>query len=248
MASLEDFDRQVKALVAKSKLSSSAVQSLVHLAMTNIASDAHLVSTLFRQHKKAASSSKLTSLYLIDAIAREARSRLKKQVAKGKEPAVVPLDAAASTTPLYSPPPDGAGEGAGTYASFLKKLEAVLGKVVLDCWENGPPEHKEKVRKVLDIWTKAATFSSSVLVRISQKLLASTSSSSTTASPSTRGGGMSPVAPAMSPSGPSISPVPREMCTSHDLGDEGACWSAASKRDRRPTTLALHDLDETTVG
>jgi hypothetical protein len=32
--------------------------------------------------------------------------------------------------------------GDGTFATFLKKLEAVLGKIVLDNWENGLPEHK----------------------------------------------------------------------------------------------------------
>ncbi|BGP24198.1 hypothetical protein JCM10295v2_003106 [Rhodotorula toruloides] len=182
MTSLEDFDRQVKALVTKGKLSSSAVDAVTKSAMANVGADSLLVSTLYRHHKKATPSHKLTSLYLIDAVAREARSRQRKadKEGKGKEKAAPALPAG-STTPSGSPPPDdGAGAGAsgdGTFATFLKKLEAVLGKIVLDNWENGLPEHKEKVRKVLDIWTKASTFSSSTIAKISSKLLATASSS-----------------------------------------------------------------------
>lgn len=93
----------------------------------------------------------------------------------------------------------------------------MLGKIVLDNWENGLPEHKvrpitrsprshsahvafarpqEKVRKVLDIWTKASTFSSSTIAKISSKLLATASTSAA-----------APAAPrAASPGRPSLSP------------------------------------------
>lgn len=79
--------------------------------------DAHLVATLFRQHKKASSTSKIYSLYLIDAIAREARSLAKK---------------AAKDLSL---------QDAG-YSTFIAKLEAILSKLVVDCWENGKLEHR----------------------------------------------------------------------------------------------------------
>lgn len=86
------------------------------------------MSTLFRSNKKATPSNKIASLYLVDAISREARSCAKK--AKGKEVAV----------PAASP-----REGVltlGTYSSFLSKVEALLGRIVMDCWENGAPEHR----------------------------------------------------------------------------------------------------------
>ncbi|BGP31609.1 hypothetical protein JCM10296v2_003381 [Rhodotorula toruloides] len=201
MTSLEDFDRQVKALVTKGKLSSSAVDGVTKAAMANVGADSHLVSTLYRHHKKATPSHKLTSLYLIDAVAREARSRQKKADKEGKGKDRAAPAPAGSTTPSGSPPPDdGAGAGAsgdGTFATFLKKLEAVLGKIVLDNWENGLPEHKEKVRKVLDIWTKASTFSSSTIAKISSKLLATASTSAAPAPPR-----------AASPGRPSLSPGP----------------------------------------
>ncbi|BGP55166.1 hypothetical protein JCM8202v2_002763 [Rhodotorula sphaerocarpa] len=194
MASTDDFDREVKALVTRGKLSSSAVQTVTDLAMTNIRADAQLVSTLYRHHRKAAAPNKLVSLYLIDAVAREAKTRQKKaereSQGKGKAPAP------GSTTPTDSPPdvgPEAAGGGAGDFAGFLQKLEAVLSKIVLDNWENGLPDHREKVRKVLDIWTRASTFSATALARIETKLLATSSSA--------------PVAQ-MSPGRPSLSPGP----------------------------------------
>ncbi|BGP47654.1 hypothetical protein JCM10450v2_003519 [Rhodotorula kratochvilovae] len=214
MSSLEDFDRQVKALTSKGKLSSSLLQGVVDAAMRNITSDSHLVSTLYRYHKKAAAANKLTSLYLVDGIAREARTRQKKldRDAKGKARESPATPAVGSTTPTGSPPPvdspapttAAAPATGGTYATFLKTLEGMLPKFVLDNWENGLPEHREKVRKVLDIWTKAATFSASSLARVSQKLLA-TSTASTAAQPA------SPVRPSLSPA--PISP-PRDATPS----------------------------------
>ncbi|PRQ72446.1 hypothetical protein AAT19DRAFT_16370 [Rhodotorula toruloides] len=198
-----DFDRQVKALVTKGKLSSSAVDGVTKAAMANVGADSHLVSTLYRHHKKATPSHKLTSLYLIDAVAREARSRQKKADKEGKGKEKAAPAPAGSTTPSGSPPPDdGAGAGAsgdGTFATFLKKLEAVLGKIVLDNWENGLPEHKEKVRKVLDIWTKASTFSSSSIAKISSKLLATASTAASSAPPPRAA---SPGRPSLSPANP----------------------------------------------
>ncbi|KAI5478881.1 RNA binding protein Nrd1 [Pseudohyphozyma bogoriensis] len=125
--SLEEFDRQIKALVSKGKLSPSLVEAVVDLAMSNISSDTHLFSTLWRAHKSASPSSKLTSLYILDAIVREARSRAKKAAAKGKE--VESADSAAHAAK-------------GTFATFLAKIEGVLGKMVMDCWENGVKEHR----------------------------------------------------------------------------------------------------------
>lgn len=177
-----------------------------------------MITLLYRHHKKATPSHKLTSLYIIDAIARGARSQYKKE-GKSKAP-----ESTASTTPKDETP---AGGGSGTCGTFLKKLEGLLGKIVLDVWENAPVEHRvrfptssfsspsrsnslgplfdlsqEKVRKVLDIWTKAGTFNSTALARLGTKLLAST-----TSAPSSSGQGKgSPLAPAMSPTGPSLSP------------------------------------------
>ncbi|GAA6017093.1 hypothetical protein JCM11491_003254 [Sporobolomyces phaffii] len=187
MASLEALDSEIKSVIGRNKLSSSAVESIVALALDNVASDTALITLLYRHHKKSSPAHKLTSLYLIDAIARAAKSKSKRD---GK---------AASTTPRDNP------ATSGTCASFLKKLEGLLSKLVLDVWENAPSEHREKVRKVLDIWTKAGTFSSSTLARLGNKLLATAPAAA--AAPFET----SPIAPPMSPTGPSASPGPRSV-------------------------------------
>ena len=124
-------------------------------------SDSQLVSTLYRYHKKASPPNKLTSLYLVDGIAREARSRQKKLdregKGKGREGAAQSpaTPAVGSTTPTNSPPPAAspaptAAAGTGSYASFLKILEGgMLAKFVVDNWENGLPEHRVRPRSLL---------------------------------------------------------------------------------------------------
>jgi hypothetical protein len=101
---------------------------------------------LYRHHRKASPANKLVSLYLIDAIAREAKSRQKKADKEGKGAGT----AAGSTTPAESPPSAAAGPSAGDgdFASFLRKLEAVLSKIVLDNWENGLPEHRVRYSRM----------------------------------------------------------------------------------------------------
>lgn len=111
-------------------------------------SDAHIVATLFKVHKQARSSHKISSLYLIDAIAREARQQVKK-AARGKQ----------STSNSNTPLQDGTGSAAnddsdevssdkrrassrGTHASFLSKIESFLDRLVLEVLSKGPPEHK----------------------------------------------------------------------------------------------------------
>lgn len=129
-------------MLAKGKLSPRLVQSVVDLAMANMTvrvpsldaadagqTDTQLATLLFKVTKKATAPNKLSALYLLDAVAREARSLAKKQ-GKGK-----------STAKPAEPPVQGV-ETPGTPATFLLKLENLLSKLVLDVWENGPLEHR----------------------------------------------------------------------------------------------------------
>jgi hypothetical protein len=104
-------------------------------------SDAHIVATLFKAHKQAKSTHKISSLYVIDAIAREARQQVKK-ASKGKQ----------STSNGSTPMQDGSidddddvvlgRKSKGTYASFLSKIESFLDRLVSEVLTKGPPEHK----------------------------------------------------------------------------------------------------------
>jgi hypothetical protein len=75
-----------------------------------------MVSSLFRLHKKAKPSHKLWALYVIDAIAREAKNVVKKGKARDN--------------------------GKGSAITFLQKLEVCLERIVDESAERGPPEHK----------------------------------------------------------------------------------------------------------
>lgn len=82
-----------------------------------VQNDSHLVSTLFRIHKKAKPANKIWSFYVIDAISREMKSHAKKS--KGKE-----------------------ASGKGSSASFLQKMEICLDRIVTENLEKGLPEHR----------------------------------------------------------------------------------------------------------
>jgi len=103
-------------LVDTGKISAQKIKEVSDLALANVSDDAHLVSTLFRIHKRAKPANKLWSLYVIDAISRDFRSAVKK--GKGKE------------------------AGKGSPASFLQKMEVCLERIVDESWQNGLPEHK----------------------------------------------------------------------------------------------------------
>ena len=149
----QDFDLAVRTVVAKGKLSPTLVENVVKLAMLNITvrplaqtlrqalttscalqADAHLVSTLFRANKKATAQNKISALYLLDAVCRDARARLKKQ-GKQKE----------KKSDQEQDPVEGV-DSQGTYSSFLTKVEQILPKFMLDCWENGPIEHRVSLK------------------------------------------------------------------------------------------------------
>ena len=72
------------------------------------------------------------SLYLIDAIAREARARAKKAL----------KEKGAQAAQADDEEPEEGKDATGTPATFLAKVEGVLAKIVLDCWENGLREHR----------------------------------------------------------------------------------------------------------
>ncbi|SDA02760.1 BZ3500_MvSof-1268-A1-R1_Chr11-1g03142 [Microbotryum saponariae] len=157
-STIEEFDRSVRQALTKS-LSHSRVEAVVESAMLNVHPDTPLVASILRHHRKATAPQKLPSLYLVDAIAREARKRVKRAL---QEQSVASFEPSTSTTSSATP----------DYAAFMTELEAMLAKIVLDSWENGEHQHREKVRKILEIWQKGGVFSSSSLSRINAKMAA----------------------------------------------------------------------------
>ena len=142
----QDFDAQVMALVDAGRLSSSKMKSITQLASQNLQvrllgtscgpkshglpcaqNDAHLVSTLFRIHKRAKPANKIWSFYVVDAISRDCRSSLKAAAVKGKA----------------------ASSSKGSAASFLQKMESCLERIFDEIWERGLPEHRVRIRQIM---------------------------------------------------------------------------------------------------
>lgn len=155
--------------------------------------DTQMISLLYRTHKALPPSSKVSSLYVFDSIARAAHRT------KTKKGLVADLN-----NPI------------GNAASFLVRLEGMLDGLVDDMLVHGPPEGKasvrssgrvlpvlslychpsnaptdntipsqtclvsyvatcllssqEKTRKVVDIWTREGTFPPGALTRLADKV------------------------------------------------------------------------------
>lgn len=81
--------------------------------------DAHLVSQLFRVHKKATPAQKISSLFAIDALSRQCRSDVKKRESNGEAP-----------------------QSKHSAQSFLSKVEVCVERIIDESLANGLPEHK----------------------------------------------------------------------------------------------------------
>ncbi|KAH9000328.1 hypothetical protein EDB92DRAFT_1830611 [Lactarius akahatsu] len=145
MSSLEEFENALKDVVSSKRVSVSKMNRLSDVAKRCFENDAQMVSTLYRTHKALQPQYKVPSLYAFDALARAARSHATKHGFVGD-----------------SQP--------GSSATFLLKLEAILEGLFRDMMGSGVSEGKEKAKKILDIWTKSATFPPAVLTRLENVL------------------------------------------------------------------------------
>ncbi|OCF39556.1 hypothetical protein I317_06666 [Kwoniella heveanensis CBS 569] len=150
----QEFDALLSATITAPRLSGSKVQKLAALATQLVAEDHHIVTTFFKLNASlpSATQARISSLYVFDAIAREARSDVNK--GKGKE--------------------INQQRGKGTQAGLLLKLEGVVDSWIDGMLEDGKGslwvEGKEKTRKIIDIWTKNGTFPQYCLDRLSLKV------------------------------------------------------------------------------
>ncbi|KDN47773.1 hypothetical protein RSAG8_03193, partial [Rhizoctonia solani AG-8 WAC10335] len=144
---LAEFETQLKVVVTSKRLSSSKMVALTELAVENMHLDTQMISLLYRTHKGLPTPNKISSLYVFDSIARAAYRT------KSKKGLVADLN-----------------NSAGNAASFLIRLEGMLDGLVDDMLAHGPPEAKEKTRKVLDIWTREGTFPAGALKRLSERV------------------------------------------------------------------------------
>ncbi|KAF7308880.1 CID domain-containing protein [Mycena kentingensis (nom. inval.)] len=146
MAQLAEFESVLKEIVTAKRLSASKMNTLTDLTLKSMAEDTQLVSILYRTHKSLPSPSKVSSLYVFDALARAARTQVVKQGIAGD-----------------------INQRPGNSATFLLKLEGVLEGLFQDMISTAP-EAKEKTKKILDIWVKGSTFPPQALAQLKEVL------------------------------------------------------------------------------
>ncbi|KAE8538913.1 hypothetical protein D1P53_005281 [Cryptococcus gattii VGV] len=149
-----EFHSLLQDTLAAPRLSASKVTHLSRLALHNVAHDHAIVTTLYKLNAAlpSASQSRISSLYVFDAIARAAKSAVNKGVGKGRTNE----------------------RGKGTQASLLLKLEGVVASWVDGMIDDGKGgvwvEGREKTRKIVDIWQKGSTFPQPCLDELKGKL------------------------------------------------------------------------------
>ncbi|KAG5439150.1 hypothetical protein PCANB_001449 [Pneumocystis canis] len=120
-------------------VSGSKIQKLTQIAVQHVKDSGKMAMLLYKHFKKTPGTHKLGVLYVLDSIARAYQD-----LARGDDTA----------------PED------GTFAGGLQQLTQLLESLMNDMMLYAPEEHREKVRKLVNIWEKAATFPSGLLLRL----------------------------------------------------------------------------------
>ncbi|CAD6897649.1 unnamed protein product [Tilletia caries] len=169
-AAVEAVTTALNEAIKSNKLSSSRVDRIKTLSLATL-HDPSFASTILRVHLKAPSSHKLTSFYIFDAVARQARDVVRKNGAgfdvSGAQP---PEDDGTGEASDERPQPGTPAALVSGAKAFLSFLDGVAEEVTESTFRAVQPEHREKVRKVIDIWMKANTFGQDLLEDITTKL------------------------------------------------------------------------------
>lgn len=138
-------------------VSGSRITSLTSLCVSNIQSESVLIQKIYTHFKKAPGTHKLGVLYVVDSVTRKWLEQAK---AQGQT--------------VNSSAPD------GTYAAGVHRLTELMPVLMNDILQTAPEEHKEKIKKLLDIWEKGQTFPTQMIEQFKEKLAAPSSKISTT--------------------------------------------------------------------
>ncbi|RDA92396.1 hypothetical protein CP533_4736 [Ophiocordyceps camponoti-saundersi (nom. inval.)] len=157
-------------------VSGSRITSLTTLCVSNIQvgesvvvvivivivviSESVLIQKIYTHFKKAPGTHKLGVLYVVDSVTRKWLEQAK---AQGQQ-----VNSAAQD---------------GTYAAGVHRVTELMPVLMNDILQSAPNEQKEKIKKLLDIWTKGQTFPSPMLESFREKLSAPNASTTPPGSP-----------------------------------------------------------------
>ncbi|KAI9886051.1 MAG: hypothetical protein M1823_002124 [Watsoniomyces obsoletus] len=154
-----ELDTALQAMLALKPpgVSGSKIVAITSLCTNNIQSESVIVQKIYTHFKKAPGTHKLGVLYVVDSVTRQWVDHARK--------AHQTVDSNA---------------GDGTYAAGVNRVTELLPVLMNDIVEHAPPDQKEKIRKLIDIWDRGSTFPAPMLVSFREKLQAPPVVASTT--------------------------------------------------------------------
>jgi len=141
-------------------VSGSRITSLTSLCLSNIQSESVLIQKIFTHFKKAPGTHKLGVLYVVDSVTRKWLEQAK---AQGQG--------------VTKSAPD------GTYGAGVNRVTELMPVLMNDIVQSAPEEHKEKIKKLLDIWEKGQTFPAPMLESFKEKINAPPAPNASTTPP-----------------------------------------------------------------
>ncbi|KAJ5482462.1 hypothetical protein N7475_001274 [Penicillium sp. IBT 31633x] len=146
VAELENLLQSMLALKPPG-VSGSKIGGITNLCNANVQNESVLIQKIYTHFKKAPGSHKLGVLYVVDSVTRQWVEAARKA---GQAPG--------------SDAPD------GTFAAGVKRVTDLLPVLMTDIISNAPQDQKDKIKKLVDIWERGATFPSSMLNSFKDKL------------------------------------------------------------------------------
>ncbi|KAK9453165.1 hypothetical protein V1511DRAFT_490070 [Dipodascopsis uninucleata] len=140
-------------------VSGTKIRRLTDIAIQSVQSESVLIQKLYTHFKRAPASHKLGSLYVVDAIARAYQDEARKL---GEVPS-----------------PD---SPEGTPAAGLYHLTDIIDTLMSDI-AVAPPDQRDKILKVVDIWERASTFNPETLTKIRNTFAQATANSERSTTP-----------------------------------------------------------------
>ncbi|KAH8178263.1 RNA polymerase II-binding domain-containing protein [Sarocladium implicatum] len=116
-------------------------------SLTALCSESVLIQKIFTHFKRAPATHKLGVLYVVDSVTRKWLEQAKLQ---GQA-----VDSSAQD---------------GTYAAGVNRVTELMPVLMNDIMSTAPEEHKDKIKKLLDIWEKSSTFPVALIESWKKKL------------------------------------------------------------------------------
>ncbi|KAI2351364.1 hypothetical protein LOY94_003142 [Ophidiomyces ophidiicola] len=128
-------------------VSGSKISSITSLCTANVQSESVLIQKIYTHFKRAPGTHKLGVLYVVDSVTRQWVDSARK-----------------AGQPAGSNAPD------GTFAAGVNRVTELLPVLMTDIINTAPEDQKDKIKKLVDIWERGATFPAAMLSSFKDKL------------------------------------------------------------------------------